>query len=125
LNADLVANPDRLAASANGEQVNGDHALQFADIRGRSSALLSDTTITQFYQDATLEVSHTVHGALTQYEADEVVFSGLSAQREAISGVNIDEETMNLLKFEKSFQGASRYMNVINALADEVLRLVS
>ena len=62
--------------------------------------------------------------ANTEQEAADAVYSSLLAQREATSGVSLDEETINLMKYEQSFQGASRFLSVLDTLAQEVLSLV-
>jgi flagellar hook-associated protein 1 len=47
------------------------------------------------------------------------------AQREATSGVSLDEEAINLTKYERSFQGASRFLSVLDTLSLDILNLVS
>jgi flagellar hook-associated protein 1 FlgK len=56
--------------------------------------------------------------------ADAITMS-LSAQRESVSGVNLDEETISLLRLERSFQGAARYSAVVDRMIEEMLLLVS
>ena len=48
----------------------------------------------------------------------------LVAQREAMSGVSLDEEALALIKFERAFQGAARYITVVDELIGEMLNMV-
>ena len=57
-------------------------------------------------------------------EAAETVLGSLEAQRESISGVNLDEEAISLIKFERAFQGASRFIRVVDDLLSELILLV-
>ena len=57
-------------------------------------------------------------------EAASGVLASLQAQRESISGVNLDEEAISLLKYERAFQGAARFVTVVNDLLEELIRLV-
>ena len=63
--------------------------------------------------------------ALVEQDASDAVYSSLLAQREAVSGVSLDEEAINLTKYENAYQGAARYLGVLDTLTDEVLSLVS
>jgi len=47
-----------------------------------------------------------------------------AAERESISGVSPDEEMLNLLKFQRSFQAAARLIATVNQTLDEILRIV-
>ena len=48
----------------------------------------------------------------------------LELRREQVSGVNVDEELVDLLQFEQAFEAASRYINTLNQLNDELLNLL-
>jgi flagellar hook-associated protein 1 FlgK len=61
---------------------------------------------------------------LTTYEAADVVYESLYAQREAISGVNLDEEAVNLAQYQTAYQGAARYLSVVESLTSEIMDLV-
>ena len=50
-------------------------------------------------------------------------FPGLE-RREQISGVNVDEELVNMIQHEQAFGAASRFIQVVNSLNDEVLNLL-
>jgi flagellar hook-associated protein FlgK len=38
--------------------------------------------------------------------------------------VNIDEELVDMLRFEQSFQAAARYLSALNALEDSILSII-
>jgi len=52
------------------------------------------------------------------------VVQSLTAQRESISGVNLDEEAISLMQFQRAFQAAAQYTTTVNNLVDEVLSIV-
>ena len=62
--------------------------------------------------------------ALVDYEAAQSVYEGLYAQRESISGVNLDEEAVNLTQYETAYQGAARYLSVVESLTNEIMELL-
>ena len=48
----------------------------------------------------------------------------LLAQREALSGVSLDEEAINLIRQQRAFQGASRLIAAVDELMQQILALV-
>ena len=56
--------------------------------------------------------------------AAESVRSSLQAQRESISGVSLDEEAIELVKLERAFQAAARFVSVVDGMIQGILRLV-
>lgn len=45
------------------------------------------------------------------------------ASRDAVSGVNRDEEAANLVRFQQSYQAAAKVMGVAQRLFDEMLAI--
>jgi flagellar hook-associated protein 1 FlgK len=125
--ADAIKNDPRLiAASLSGQSNDGDNAGRIAELASttQTSALLGGRSIGDYHSDMVGDLAVTAHGALSTFEATDAVHQGLVAQREAISGVSLDEEAINLTKYERAFQGAARYIDVLNQMTDEVLRLL-
>ena len=58
-----------------------------------------------------------------QTEAKEILFNDLNSRREAISGVSLDEEAMNLMKWQANFTASSRVITTVDEMLDTVLSL--
>jgi len=43
---------------------------------------------------------------------------------ESVSGVNLDEEAANLIKFQQSYQAAAQAISIANALFDSLIGAV-
>lgn len=54
-------------------------------------------------------------------QAQDVQLEQAIAARESVSGVNLDEEAANLIRFQQAYQAAARVMGIANTLFDEVL----
>ena len=63
-------------------------------------------------------------GAKNNAEATSVVKETLESQREALSGVSLDEEAVNLIRQQRAFQGAARLISTVNEMMDTVLNMV-
>ena len=57
-------------------------------------------------------------------EANSVVRESLEAQRQSFSGVNADEEAINLLNFQRAFQASARFLNVVDEMFETMLSIV-
>jgi flagellar hook-associated protein 1 FlgK len=127
-NIDVVSavrqDPRLIAASLTGQVHDGDNAGRLASAGEASSALLNTLSLSDYHQASVGELATETAGALTAYDAADAVYTSLYAQREAISGVSLDEEAINLAKYERAYQGATRYLSVLDDLADEVLALI-
>jgi len=127
-NIDVVSavrqDPRLIAASLTGQVHDGDNAGRLAGAGEASSGLLNTLSLSDYHQASVGELATKTAGALTAYDAADAVYASLYAQREAISGVSLDEEAINLAKYERAFQGAARFLSVLDDLSYEVLALV-
>lgn len=122
----IAADPRLIAASISGESADGGNAGRIASLADstRTSALLGNRSLQDFHSDMVGDLAVQANAALTDNDAADAIYQSLTAQREAISGVSLDEEAINLTKYEKAYQGAARYLSVVNQLTDEVMALV-
>lgn len=118
------ANPKLIASSLSGALNDGDNAGRFSALARAGSDVLGGLSVPDFHAGMVADVAVATAAAARNFEASDAVYTSLMAQREAISGVSLDEEAINLTKFERAFQGATRYIGVLDTLATEVLALV-
>ncbi len=104
---------------------DGANAGRIAGIADTSSDLLSGLSILEFYNTVTTDVAVESAQARDNAEASLSVLGALEAQRENVSGVSLDEEAISLVKYERAFQGAARFISVVDRLSAELLSLVS
>ena len=57
-------------------------------------------------------------------EIESFLLSSLEAQREEVSGVNVDEELVKMIQYEQAYSAAAQFLQVINQMNDEVLALI-
>ncbi len=54
----------------------------------------------------------------------ELLVSQLDNQRQRISGVNLDEEAVNLITFQRTFQASARFIRVVDELLSTLIQTV-
>jgi flagellar hook-associated protein 1 FlgK len=62
-------------------------------------------------------ISSANRGAANQ----SVLVSQVDASREALSGISIDEEMVNLLAAQRGYEGASRVLTTIDSVLDTLI----
>jgi flagellar hook-associated protein 1 FlgK len=80
-----------------------------------------DGTITQFYSATVSNLGQSLAGANARVDDQDRIEQLVRAQRDAVSGVSLDEEMAELVKYQRAFQASSRVFNVIDDLLDTVV----
>jgi flagellar hook-associated protein 1 len=124
LRADLSDDPTQLAVSLSGDAGDGGLLLELAGIATRTSAGLDGTSVGRFWGDLVGDVGFEAamtDGALASSSA---VLDTLEQRQSSISGVNVDEELVDLVAYEQAFAAAAQYLSVVNQIGDEILSLL-
>lgn len=124
VNEALSASPSMLAAATVNLEGDGSNAGRLSAVGGATSDLLNGSSITEGYGQIANDVAVAGANALDDVEATNAVLAALQTQKESISGVNLDEEAIELLKCERAYQGAARYVVTVDRLLAELLALV-
>lgn len=66
-----------------------------------------------------IEINRTTHIK----EANDMVVRDLQSQREAVSGVSLDEEAISLMKWQSNFTASSKVITTVDEMLDTVLGL--
>lgn len=79
------------------------------------------TTMEGAYGDIVIKVGVKTEQASNMVDNQTAVLAQLYNRRESVSGVSIDEEVTNLLKFQRSYEANSRVINTINEMLDTLI----
>lgn len=80
-----------------------------------------DGTFIQFYTRTVSDLGQSLAGTNARLEDQQNIEKIVRGQRDAVSGVSLDEEMADLLKYQRSFQASSRVIQVIDELLDTVV----
>lgn len=120
----LKSQPSLLAAARNGEPGDNQTALAIATLESQALKRLGGQSLKESYQSLVNQIAVTAAGAKTSAEAAQAVQETLESQRQALSGVSLDEEAINLMRQQRAFQAASRLVAVVDEMMRTVLNLV-
>ncbi|MBL8728246.1 MAG: flagellar hook-associated protein FlgK [Planctomycetes bacterium] len=123
VNGDLLANPSRLAAGIGTADGDGSNLDRLLSLRGLDLDDLEGTTIEDFYADLVGDVGFRTAAATSDLTAQNQLMQQLQAQRDSVSGVNLDEETVDMLRFQQSYEAAARFISVVQDMTTTLINL--
>ncbi len=85
----------------------------------------ASTTILGSYSKMVTNIGTYTHNTQIQLTVQSNVFEQISARRESMSGVSLDEEAANLLRFQQAFQAAAQIMQTSQSLFQTILRVLN
>ena len=110
-----LTDPAGIAAAATGAGVRDNTNLSSLATLRQSGAF--ETGVTALVSDAAaaLSAKQTVAAAQTS------IHDGAVATRDAVAGVNLDDEAVNLLRFQQAYQASSRVIQVARETLQSIL----
>jgi flagellar hook-associated protein FlgK len=122
LRPDVAADPSLLAASRTGTPGDATNLERFAAVR--DAAAFSGRTLTAEFTDLVSSVGSDIDFLSDQQDARAALVQNLGAQEQGVVGVNMNEELLNLLSFQRMVEGASKYLSAVNTALDSILSIV-
>jgi flagellar hook-associated protein 1 len=121
----MIGNPDGVAAALDPNALPGDNSNSTAlAALVDSNSMATGQTFGAFYgslvgelgQSASLSYGHEARAALDVQGALDL--------RDSVSGVNMEEEALDLLRFQDAYQAAARVLTATNEMLDELMQIV-
>ena len=101
---------------------NGDIALQISRIM-QDGQFLEGQNPMEFYSNFIGRVSQNANEATNGKKATQLVVEHLNSTRDSVMGVNMDEEAISLIKFQKNLEAASRIIATTNQVLSTIINL--
>ncbi|MBO4638301.1 MAG: flagellar hook-associated protein FlgK [Treponema sp.] len=100
---------------------DGRAAVEIAAIRNTSVMVGSMRTFDDFFADSVTNVGLKGEQAETNHLSQAAIMDDLRNMRESISGVNIDEELAEIMKFQHGYNAAAKFITVWDNLIDTII----
>ncbi|KLD74503.1 flagellar hook protein FlgK [Xanthomonas hyacinthi DSM 19077] len=109
------------AGSASGDNGN---ALAMANVATKGVLDNGVTTVGKAYSQLIAQVGTAGAQANTALTAQQSILDQATASQQGLSGVNMDEEAANLLRFQQSYAAAAQVINTANTIFNSLLTAV-
>jgi flagellar hook-associated protein FlgK len=124
VSAELLADPSLLSASNSGFQGGSGAILDLLGLQFSGAESAGGKGLEAAFSDIVTDLGFETQSAINARDIGEYVVASLDQRRAELSGVNVDEELVEMMRFEQSFAAASRYIQVVNGLNDSLLALI-
>lgn len=126
IRADLKTNPGLLSTGRleNGQFVENGTALAIAGLQDKALPALGGQSLRAHWTETVQRLGVATDAAAGRYQAAVVVRESLEAQRASVSGVSVDEESINLMMFQRQYQGAARFISIVDEMTQTLISLV-
>jgi flagellar hook-associated protein 1 FlgK len=121
VNPALLSDPCRLAASQTGAVGDGAVAAAIARLTDTPLASLGGQTVSAFYRNLVGDLAARTNGTQNALTAFSETRRFLQDRRDAVSGVSIDEEMVDLMRFQQAYIAAARVLQVVDNLVSDLL----
>lgn len=119
LNPNLTA--DQLAPVDAAVNSNG-NALALAGLQNAPQG--GGSSLPQLFAQIATEIGQENQTATTNQQTQQDVVSQAKSLRDQVSGVSLDQEAVDVLRFQRAYQAAAQVITVLNSLADTTMSLI-
>jgi flagellar hook-associated protein 1 FlgK len=85
---------------------------------------MEGSTFAASYQTIVASVGVESQQASQLADQQHTALTGLENRRESLSGVSLDEEQVNLIRFQQAYNAAAQFIHIADQLGQTVLDLI-
>ncbi|MCK9279904.1 MAG: flagellar hook-associated protein FlgK [Melioribacteraceae bacterium] len=125
INTSIFNDPRNIAVSSSGaNDGNGDIAVALANLNEATIGELNGRTILDSYSGILSDFGMEKSKSDSTIESNELIIHQLTTQKAAYSGVSLDEEMANVIKFQRSYEASAKLVRVADEMMQVVLNMV-
>ena len=127
----VLSNTSKISAGVN-SRTDGGNALKLIGLQSKAvfdnvsldSAGSGTFTFDEFYSSLVSTLGIQSAASQATFAQQEGILLQLDTRRESISGVSIDEEMINMIKFQQAYNAAARLIAMVDELLDNMIHQV-
>ena len=131
VSSDVASNFSKIAAGQNSSS-DGANALKLIGLQSRLSfnsvthvsSGSGAFTFDEFYSSIVSNLGIQSFSTQANFAQQEGILLQLNTRRESVSGVSIDEEFINMVKFQQAYNASARLIGIVDELLDTVISQV-
>lgn len=116
-----ISNPALIAASSDGSVGSNGNLAQLLAVRDQQ--LPSGANPMDAYSNLVLLVGNLGANAKGEVAASDLSVQQLTDQRSAVSGVSLDEETTNMIRYQRAYEAGARVVTTVNSMLQTLMNM--
>lgn len=125
VNTDIIDDINLIAAAENpgGEPGDNGNAIAMANLQNDLIMNAGTATFDGYYNSFVSSVGSEVQEAAIGFNHQTTMVTHLNNSREAVSGVSLDEEMVNLLEFQHAYDAAAKLISTVDELLETIINM--
>ncbi len=119
---EILNDYNKIAVSSDGTSGNGDIAIKIFEV-GENN-VLNGSTLIDTYSTLISEVGSHKQNADRMEESGSIVLQQLQNQRDSLSAVSVDEEMMDVMKFQKAYEASAKLVRMADDMLETLMQMV-
>ena len=122
----IAGNSDLIAASSTLAGIPGDNsnAIAIANLQNSLQMSGSSATYDDYYNSIISDVGSSVLNASVRFDHQITIVARMDNYREEVSGVSLDEEMVNLVKYQHAYDAAAKVISSADELLSTLINMI-
>jgi len=116
-----ITDPALIAASSDGTAGSNGNAENLYALRNQS--VVNGQSPTDYYSSIVFNVGNAAASANSQQSASNLVLQQLNDQRSSVSGVSLDQEAANMMRYQQAYDSSAEVVSTINSMMQTVINM--
>lgn len=112
----LTTNPDLLATSRSGQPGDTSNLQRFVALQDVQLMRGGTQTFAQYFNQIVTDVGTEVSLLNQQSSTNQLLTTRLQEQQQRVSGVDVNEEMVQVIKYQQMFQSAAKFISAVNEM---------
>lgn len=108
-------------SNASSEQGDNSLILAMAELDETRHSNLGNRTFGSFYRSIVTDMGETASKVQSRLDDEGIVFKLLKEQQDSVSGVSIDEEMTDMMKFQRAYEATGKLIRAIDEMLDVII----
>ena len=122
INNKIINDPNKIAVSADGSPGNGDLAVKMSLLNNQK--LIDGNTLIGKYSNLISTIGGDKSNADNMSASTNLVIKQLEDQKTSYSGVSVDEEMSNVIKFQRSYDASAKLISIADKMLQTLINMV-
>lgn len=116
---------DIAAANSGGNVGDNRNLLSLIALRDANTLKGGTQSVYDIYNNAVAQVAVDTRSARANADTEQSLLQSVTDRRDGITGVNLEEEAANLIRYQQAYQAAAQIITTANDVFDTLLRATS
>ncbi|MHC4132031.1 MAG: flagellar hook-associated protein FlgK [Planctomycetota bacterium] len=121
---DISNSPSRIATSIGANMTDNSNIMRLVDLQETAISSLDSLSFYDFYSRMVTDIGQEITIAQMREENGQILMKDFMNQRDAVSGVDINDEAARMLVFEQMFQAMAKYLEEVQKTIFAIMDII-